>query len=428
MSDKIFRSLAGAIHGAVLRLCPILADTIRKFSTKDLEWLCKVYQDQDVHETDFQDAAGSPTVSNGNFRQNFKSICMACPKVEGCPEGQEHSALAYRINVIAIAKHLLRLPSAHRLKTTESSILDWILNIDNTNFQGFTALDVAAFSGHLDVCSKLLHLLKKADFHLRRASGYISAEESGGAKPADVLQLSNALSCAAWGGNSSVVSLLLENTKDPQMRLAGVGLEIPSRVNDDPPMVMPSDDSEGFEVKFGRKKTAVRSTFLCPAIRESWFEMELVSVGDEPYIGIATKQWNGIQLGGLDPHSFGFSGRSLFDGYKVRLVTNFLDGKVKVFVNDVEDRAQEIKVPVLKDLEGQEVFPAFLGQSAIVRFRFSDLMPATQTIMVEKFSFPADRLQEGEDQQVANSSAHTAFVTARACLVIMSLYLCSFFL
>ena len=139
-----------------------LADTANKFTAKDLEWMSIVYKESDIIERHIQDEAAdglSPNVKDRNMKANFKSICKAYPYVEGCLIDQQPSALALRINVVALAKHLLGLPSARRLKATKTRMLDSILDIKSENFQGFAALDIAAFSGQLKNCEKLLDIL-----------------------------------------------------------------------------------------------------------------------------------------------------------------------------------------------------------------------------------------------------------------------------
>ena len=381
-----------------------LADTANKFTAKDLEWMSIVYKESDIIERHIQDEAAdglSPNVKDRNMKANFKSICKAYPYVEGCLIDQQPSALALRINVVALAKHLLGLPSARRLKATKTRMLDSILDIKSENFQGFAALDIAAFSGQLKNCEKLLDILKKsAEEELNSCLNSEAAEASASRSESDSstrsaveLQLLNALKCAAWGGNSRVIRLLLGMTKDLHMRLAGVGLEM---IGGELPEVVYSPEDESLDgklfplkVKF-KNPSAVRSTFFCPAKGNSWFEVEFVSVGDEPCVGITTKLWSGTILGGSDVHSLGFQGRSWKDGDIVRLVTNLEDRKVKAILNGDWNSAQEI--PIVIDFQGQQVFPAFSGRSATARFRFSNLMPATQGMLVENFSFPADRV------------------------------------
>ena len=282
-------------------------------------------------------------------------------------------ALAARMNVLAMIKRLLGLPSSEQLRSRRR-ILASTVDFEAKNDRGFTAVDIAAYAGKNAVIDALLKWKKKEKNGSKNA---LVPLRPAGAAPVDDDPLEDSImKCAVCGGKEEVILLLMSHYKPNRATmLHGVGLWSVSGVTDTAQVDTEiQNDSRQFPLAVTFKDVnAFRSFLFCPPGKKAYFEVELVRAGDGLSLGFVAERWGGATLnggGGGGGTAFrGVVGRGWKDGDVIGVACDLEQGRMHFSVNGKFDgrMGADFNTPI-----GELMYPAFTSPAAevVVRFNF----------------------------------------------------------
>jgi hypothetical protein len=290
-------------------------------------------------------------------------------------------SLAARLNVLAMLKRLLDLPSSASLQKRQN-IISTVLNITARNEDSSTALHLAVAAGRAKVAQALI-------LRFNAMMDSLIEVESSSAAAGDGPRVRLLAECAAQGGDTELARLFARRAKDPLLRVLCAGLIVvtggPSTV------VIDLEEREGGGGGSSGGKAerpllvtlkepcALRGAFPCPPGRQSCFEVEVVKAGETAALslGFVTDRW----VGGAiveDDSTWGVAGRALKDGDLLGLGIDRERGQVFLSVNGKLEREDGARLPEGL-LRAGEIRPAIAGRASAVRVNWGGSAPFTPT-------------------------------------------------
>jgi hypothetical protein len=293
-------------------------------------------------------------------------------------------ALAARLNVLAMLKRLLDLPTSASLQK-RLGVIPSVLCITARNEDSSSALHLAAAAGLPKVARELLRyseMDKLLEEESSSAAAAVAAAAGDGPRPRLLAE------CAAHGGNMELVRLFSRRTKDPRLRLLCAGLMPHTGGPHAIAIDQEAEEREGggssnlCEVARPllatlRESCSLRGAFPCPSGRQSFFEIEVVSAGDSVSIslGFATDRWGGWAMAGEgDDTAWGVAGRTWKDGDVVGLGIDREKGQAYLSVNGKLERNEGTRLPEGL-LRAGELRPAIAGRASSVRVNWGGSSP-----------------------------------------------------
>jgi hypothetical protein len=286
--------------------------------------------------------------------------------------------LAARLNVLAMLKRLLDLPSSASLQKRQS-IISTVLDITARNEDSSTALHLAVAAGQSKVAHSLL-------LRFSAMESLVEEESSSAAAAGDGPRVRLLAECAAQGGDADLARRFARRARDPRLRLLCAGLVV---VTGGPnTVVIDLEEREGGGggeaarplLATLKEPCALRGAFPCPPGRQSYFEVEVVKAGETAALslGFVTDRWGGWAIV-EDETTWGVAGRAWKDGDVLGLGIDREKGQVFLSVNGKLERDDGTRLP--EGLRAGEIRPAIAGRASAVRVNWGGSAPFAHSTM-----------------------------------------------